>query len=155
MVKLFLTVIVNCHLMKWRNPTNIWNMTLLFSKKNSWAHILHSRTFLESYCQLSYHEIMKPYKCLKCDFSFLQKRIVEHTYFMVELFLKVIGNCHLMKWRNPTNVWNVILVFSKKNSWAHILHGRTFLDSDSQLISHETKKPYKCLKYVFCFLQKE
>ena len=155
MVEIFMTVIFNCHHMKWKNPTNLWNVTSVFSKNSCWAHILHGITFLDSYWQLSYHEIEKPYKCLKSDFSFPQKRAVGHTYYMVKLFLTIIGNCHLMKWRHPTNIGNVALLFSKKYSWAHIVHGRTFLDSYWQLSSHEMKKPYKCLKCDFGFLQKE
>ena len=51
----------------------------------------------------------KPYKCLKCNHSFLQKKSWAHI------------SLQCIKWRNPTNVWNLTLIFSKKKSWAHTL----------------------------------
>ena len=45
--------------------------------------------------------LVKSYKCLKCDFSFLKKE-------------ELSKNFQCMKWRNPTNVWNVTIVFSKR-----------------------------------------
>ena len=103
--------------------------------------------------------LVKSYKCLKCDFSFLKKE-------------ELSKNFQCMKWRNPTNVWNLTLVFSKKKSWAHTLlqcmkwktlqmFEMWLVFSKKEVLSthitsvHEMKKPYKCLKCDFSFLQKE
>ena len=102
----------------------------------------------------------KPYKCLKCNHSFLQKKSWAHI------------SLQCIKWRNPTNVWNLTLVFSKKKSWAHTLlqcmkwktlqmFEMWLVFSKKKVLSthitsvHEMKKPYKCLKCEFSFLQKE
>ena len=89
---------ISLQCMKWRNPTNVWNVTLYFSQDKSWAQIL-----------LQCMKWRNPTHFWNVTLVFSQKKSWTHI------------SLQCMKWWYPTNVWNVTLVFSKKKNWTHIL----------------------------------
>ena len=69
--------------MKWRNPTNVWNVNLVSSKKKSWTHTLHS-TVVFRFKHVRFKEAfdLRKISLFSKWKSMLNspKRKVEHTY---------------------------------------------------------------------------